>query len=396
MSIHPFIEPAQSPDRISQALALSPRFYEAAMEPARWPAVLDELRHTIGAGIAQLTVVKTADVRVLQTFWSGGTEEQRRAYLKYDKFAEDPRTPAIAQFPFRPVHCRQLITDDQWYQSDVYNELLKPFGYDHSLIYLVYNASGSMAAVLGMLRHENAGTFNDDDIGHLSLYAPHLRRAFEVTMRLIDDVAEHDIFTHVLDRVEAAIMVMDRFGHPRHINRAGRALLDEGRHLTDAQGPIRALDPAMTEPLMRDILEAGLAGLDGRDHPPVRRTLRGVGSTPPIHATVAALSEAGERTGGLVPDGAVVGLFITDPRRPFETDTEHMQRLFGLTATEALILRELLTHGSARKIAEATGRGYETVRTHIKTVREKLGAANQTELVRLVAQALHAAGQTPR
>lgn len=362
MSLEPLLPPPQSTDRVHQALAFSPRFYEAALEPAKWTAVLDQLRAIIGAGIAQVTIAKTDEVRVLQSFWSGGDDNLRRAYLAYDNHASDPRTQVLVRHPFRPVHCRQLVSDEAWYASHIYNELFKPHGYDRTLAYLAFNPSGSMAAVLGMVRHQSEGPFSEDDVGHLALYAPHLRRAFEVTMRLVDEVAETKVFASVLDRVEAGIIIMDRFGTPRHVNRTARALLDEGLHLSDAHGPVRAVDPAIAGQLMEDVFEAGLAGLDGRAHPPVSRTLRGKGATAPIHATVAALTEIGADTGGLVPEGAVVGLFITDPRRPFETDAEHLQRLFGLTPTEAVILQELLAHGSARRVADATGRGYDTAR----------------------------------
>lgn len=386
MTLLSVVEHAQSPDRISQALAFSPSFYDAAMEPAKWQGVLDDLRPIFRAGIAQLNFATTADVRVLKSFWSGGTEEARQAYLTYNKFSEDPRLPGIMKNFFRPVHCRQIVKEEDWYDSAIYKDLLKPFGYDYSIVYAVTNSSESHAAVFTMLRRQQDGAFTQDDVDHLSLYAPHLRRAFEVTMRLIDGAAEHKAFAHVLDRVEAAILVMDRFGNASHVNRAGRALLDEGQHLTDAHGPIRAVDPGVAEHLTSRVFEAGLAGHDGRVYPPVKLALPGRGQTPPVYATVAALTEIGAETGGLVPDGAVVGLFITDPRRPFETDLEHLQRLFGLTATEAVILKELVERGSARKIADETGRGYETVRSHIKVIREKLGAANQADLIRIVAQ----------
>jgi len=383
----PLPDQNQPPDRVRQALAFSPRFYEAALEPQKWPAVLEELRAIIGAGIVQLNVARMQDARVMQTFWAGGTEEQRRAFLEYSDFGNDPRTWAVRQYPYRPFHCRQVVSEADWYASDVYNSLLGRFGYDYSMVYVVPDSVGHLAAVLGMVRKHEQGAFCDDDIGHLSLYVPHLRRACEVMMAMVENVAGQNVFLRAVEEVEAAVIIVDRFGHPGHVNRAARAILDEGRHVSDAHGPLVASDGATTNRLRVDILEAGVAALEGRDFSPVKLTLPGAGGAPAVYATISALTDFGSETGGLVPDGAVVGVFITDPRRPFETDTEHLQRVLGLTATEALIVRELVATGSARKVSAKTGRGYETVRKHIKIIRDKVGAATQADLVRIVAEA---------
>ncbi len=61
-----------------------------------------------------------------------------------------------------------------------------------------------------------------------------------------------------------------------------------------------------------------------------------------------------------------------------------MQRLFGLTAREAAVLRVLAEGGDLRRAAAQLGVAHETVRTHVRHIMETTGARRQVDLVRMV------------
>jgi DNA-binding CsgD family transcriptional regulator len=79
-----------------------------------------------------------------------------------------------------------------------------------------------------------------------------------------------------------------------------------------------------------------------------------------------------------------VALYVTDPRKPVETQEEILQRLFGLTPREAAVLRILVEGEDLQSVAARLGIGIETVRSHVKHIMERTGASRQAELVRMV------------
>ncbi|SDE27446.1 helix-turn-helix transcriptional regulator [Rhodospira trueperi] len=375
-------------ERLRQALELSPRFYDAALDPSKWPAVLRDLRRALRVEVGQFNLSRLNHPTLLMSYGDGLTKEQEDAYLTYEDFATaDPRTPFVVCENYRPRHCREFLTDKEWHASTAYKHLHEPWGFDYTLWYSVPSEDQDLIAILGVTRARRTGPFTQDDLDHLSLYVPHLRRAFEVTMALAGSRARAHAFVRAFEKIEAAVLIVDRFARPVHANPAARALLDQGRALTDANGPLRAVDGPTTETLRAAILGAGVAGMAGRESAPVNMVLPARDDGPPIHVSVSSLADRACETAGLVPESALVGVFITDPSRRYETDTERLQRLFGLTTTEAAILDALVRAGSARKVADETGRGYETVRKHIKVIRDKMGASSQTDLVRMVAEA---------
>jgi DNA-binding CsgD family transcriptional regulator len=61
-----------------------------------------------------------------------------------------------------------------------------------------------------------------------------------------------------------------------------------------------------------------------------------------------------------------------------------LQRLFGLTAREASVLRIVVEGDDLQNVAVRLGIGIETVRSHVKHIMETTGARRQAELVRMV------------
>lgn len=380
------MEHDQYVERLERAFAFSPRIYKAALETSAWPGVLRDLRHAFRAEMGQLTLARISDAVLLSTFDDGITDEQRKLYLECD-FTEDPRTEIVRQNMFKAFDYRDYLPDEVWRASDFYKKLHATAGFDYTIAYPFAWEEHDMVAVIAFTRLLSTGPFTSDDLDHFNLYVPHLRRAFEVMMTLVRQRASLEAFTKAFDHIEEAVLIVDRFGQPHHINPAARTILDQKRALSDAHGPIRAVDGPTTERLRSVILRLGIASMTGEAVAHEEVMLPAHDGGLPLYATIAALSETAGSSVGLSPHGGLVGMFITDPNRTYETDTERLQRLFGLTAAEASIAGALIETGSARKIAEAGNRSYETVRSHIKTIRAKVGAANQADLVRLLSQA---------
>jgi DNA-binding CsgD family transcriptional regulator len=61
-----------------------------------------------------------------------------------------------------------------------------------------------------------------------------------------------------------------------------------------------------------------------------------------------------------------------------------LQRIFGLTQIESDVICRIARGEAPRAIAATTGRSYETIRTHLKSIYGKTGVSSQSELVQLV------------
>jgi DNA-binding CsgD family transcriptional regulator len=82
-------------------------------------------------------------------------------------------------------------------------------------------------------------------------------------------------------------------------------------------------------------------------------------------------------------DGLV--LVASGPAHPRAPSLQGLRRLYGLTATEAVVARALAVSNASHSpasIAEELGVELSTVRTHLRAIQEKLHAESQTDLVR--------------
>ena len=91
-----------------------------------------------------------------------------------------------------------------------------------------------------------------------------------------------------------------------------------------------------------------------------------------------------DREGAYRSRGVAALVLIVDPAARAGVEPALVQRVFGLTPVESEIAMLLAEGLSAPPIAAATGRGYGTVRTHVKHMFAKLGVSRQVEVVQLV------------
>ena len=91
-----------------------------------------------------------------------------------------------------------------------------------------------------------------------------------------------------------------------------------------------------------------------------------------------------DREGAYRSRGVAALVLIVDPAVRARVEPALVQRVLGLTAVESEIAVLLAEGRAAPEIAAVTGRGYGTVRTHVKHMFAKLGVSRQVEVVRLV------------
>jgi DNA-binding CsgD family transcriptional regulator len=272
------------------------------------------------------------------------------------------------------VHCRQFVSDEVLQASEMYRQVLNPMGVEYAMSIAIPWDSDS-SCLLSLMRGPDRAPFNNDDCGDFGRLIPHVGRA--VTM--------HGAFARCRDRLETAQALLD--GVPlgmmvvddeelKVANRAARTLLREGDAVCLHGGVLRGATRAADNDL-RDAIKAALNGTDQ----PIGLALP-IDHAEPVRAVIRRL-HAGSADMLGVPSEAVA-LYVTDPRKPVETREEILQRLFGLTAREASVLRILVEGEDLRSAAASLGIGIGTARTHVKHIMQVTGARRQAELVRMV------------
>ena len=287
--------------------------------------------------------------------------------------ASDPRLAMSTTF-YKATHCRQFVSDEVLWASEMYKQVLGPGGIEYSMAFCTPVDEGMMA-VLSVMRGPHLVPFTGDECADFGRFAPHVARAISMHDAFRRTREELATVKALLDGVPLGMMVVDD-DELKVANRAARTMLAEGNAMRLQNGRLGGANRRADADLQAAVNEA----LSGDDQP-VGAALP-IDHAEPVRAVVRRLHPA---AAGMVGAGSnAVALYVTDPRKPIETQEEILQRLFGLTPREAAVLRILAEGEDLQAIAGRLGIAIETVRSHVKHIMDTTGASRQAELVRMV------------
>jgi DNA-binding CsgD family transcriptional regulator len=346
---------------VETALAITPRFYPAALDFGRWPEVLQDLAAVFAARAAQVNLIDTNGPELVAASQFGAPDALFAAYMALDDhMAADPRLAKSLELPNRPFSERQVMPLAAWHGSRMYREVFAPFGFDSVLGTYVVVEEDDVSAVIGVMRGAGDPDFTDDDVARFHLYLPHFREAVRCAVRVHRAETRADALAELFDRMRVATVVTDRFGAVQYRNAAARALIAEADGIAAPHDRIVAAEPAATRALHEAIFRTAVGTQDAAARALVRLPRRG-------RATDLLVSVARIEAGG--PAHRLrAALFVLDPEARYEGDAEALQRLFGLTQAEAAVMVAIGAGRTPRETAAALGRSYETVRTHLKAI----------------------------
>lgn len=177
----------------------------------------------------------------------------------------------------------------------------------------------------------------------------------------------------VLEEIDYGLMVLDEHDQLVHANNAALAQLDPWHPLQLQAGRrLRAVRPREAGALQAALEAARHRGL---------RTMVALSGPQDQQSTVAVIPLAASAD---TPAGSV--LVVLGKRRVCEELTAvSFGKTHGLTAAETRVLLCLCNGDSPAEAALRNGVKVSTTRTHISSIRTKLGARNLDELVRKVA-----------
>lgn len=367
--------PAQPRD--TQLIRLIEQTYEAALDPALWPAVTLTLAGTFGGGAAGIVINDPINRQASLMEAANFHPDYVRSYETHYGRAS-PWVKEFLRFPVGSVLHRGLVPELELESTEYYNDWLKPQGL-RDCLGGVFDRVDTSLSYIAVLRLERHGEFPDVDHQSFRMVLANMRRALSVHAKLAQVSALKLALFDALDRTGLAAFAVAEdlrlLGH----NTVAESLSISGAALRISNGKVAARDPAVANQLAHAVLTACRARQG--------RTVilpQGDGSSGPLVCLVMPMAPEHVRL-PLSPlsAGQSALILVRDPSQAPRSNVNILRQLFGLTTAEARLMGELSSGKSLEEISEERNVRYGTLRAQLRAVMSKTDTRRQGALVAL-------------
>ncbi len=353
--------------RLQAVMACLP---EAAVDPDRWPELLQQVSDAAGAVGCALLQAEPTGARQPVT---QDVTEMFRAYLGGGWESRDPRRRAVAHQLRGEIGVDQNLFEPDFFDREpMWPELLEPFG-------LRWWAGvgfrvGHELRCVSLQRSIRQGMFDPAEQRLLALLTPRLSEVGILSEAIA--TARIAATTDALALVRRAAISIDGSGRVTRVNAAAEAIFDDWFGVRG--GRLAARDPRAAAEIgsLVDRIRAGRGWIDfeGRKIVLMRGTRR-----PLVLEALNLDAVAGPFSGGRVL------LLISDLEQEKRGPAaDILRRLFGLTPAEARLAMLLGHEMSLAEAAGTMGITMLTARSHLKRIFEKAGITRQADLIALL------------
>jgi DNA-binding CsgD family transcriptional regulator/PAS domain-containing protein len=370
-----------SAERLSQLVGL---IYDAAIDPARWPTVMEEIRTELGFHNSTLNLQHLPSGRMLTNVTTNITPE-------YLAMMEGAGPDVIEQWGGAqvamsiPLDEPAVLTqvnpafDVRTTTNRYYLAFARPQGIvDVMAIGLARDERG--IGTLSFGRHEKAGPIGAREIAVARLLVPHLQRAATINRMLDEAVLARASFEATLELLAVPVVLVDRDSRMLYANPPARLMLERGDTIRLQDGALEARNAGAASALAVAIAHAA------RNESGIAR--RGLGI--PLHGgggggagALHVLPLRPGRAGG--ESGAVAAVFVAQADAPFVAPTAVVASLFDLTPAEARVFEQVASGRTVAEAAVTLGVGQSTAKTHLLRIYGKVGVRRQSALMQIAA-----------
>lgn len=343
--------------------------YDCALDPTRWTAVLCELAAQLGASRAFLGVGTSAgDVSIIVA---------APGYVP-----EDFTTPALALNPipslgltYAPDTAFVASRDyglPQLQATRFHREYLAQRGILDAIAFLV-TREGNAIGHWFIATPATRGPITEEEAAGLTLVAPHIRRAVEISRVLGVQRLEAETCRAALGQLDSPVLILGPGRRIAFANPSAERALESGRILRLRHGTLQGATEPMERLLRRIATEAAaggplsleelVAGTDGEEH------------------LVFAVRLDADGPGLLGQADPTVLLVMRSPREDTRNPVAVAASVFGLTPAQVQILAFLAQGHTPEAIADILGIAVTTVRSHLAALFQRTGTSRQADLV---------------
>jgi DNA-binding CsgD family transcriptional regulator len=356
--------------------------YDAALDPALWPAAFDKVCDYTGSSqfslFTQDVLRKTASV-----YFASGLDRQYEQLYR-EKYARiNPIFPTVIFFDLEEAHwVPDVLPRDEFCRTRFFREFVGPQGFMDGLFANV-DKSSTDCTLVSLMRRMTDGLVDDKLRQKFALVVPHVRRALLIGKVIEQHKVEAAALADTLDRLAAAMFLVGSTGRVIHANASGHAMLAEANVLHAPNGNLRSFDPRTDQALL-DIFGAADNGDAAVGRKGIALPLTPRDNDGRYLAHVLPLTAGARRRAGATYT-AVAAMFVRKAALDTTSLFEIIAKQFRLTQAELRVLFSIIEVGAPADVAEVLGVGESTVRTHLHRVFEKTATSRQAELVKLVA-----------
>jgi len=351
------------------------QIYDAAVEPGRWPQVLELLSDFLEGAHTKLTFQNVRTLRSEATSVRSPPEADRtyaQYYYKTNVFLQ-----RIAKLPAGTlIPVWNLLPREVYQRSEFYNDFCRPNDMCHPIgVVLANEPDARVVFTCGSAKA--AGEFQPEHLDRLHRIGPHLVRAASVSLRLSRSETVRNANAEALDRVAQGVLIVTASGEILFANRAAESLLAEADGIRTEKSALRASAPADSAEFQRLIAAAAersdaAGGVMTLRRPVPRRSL----SVLVAPLTIESMWFVTGRPAAIV--------FVADPDSAPPTAQDQLRDLYRLTPAEAAVAMAIARGEGLQAVVDELEISLSTARTHLQHVFEKTETRRQAELVRLI------------
>jgi len=286
-----------------------------------------------------------------------------------------------------PAASDSFVSFDQVRRTDLYGEILKPWGIAHGAFFVI-DDTPKFHVLMNIFRSTTRGPFTSTELEASQELLPHLKRAMQLRFLLERNREQEKLALDALDQLAAGVMILDSQARVLFANMAAQKIVAARDVLVLTDRTVQCRQREQSD-VLRRLVGSAIAGGPGGSlllSAPSRRLPVSALVTPLVGTLAASLAAQG-------PRGAAA-VFLSDPERHAAPSTEHLQTLYKLSPTEARVAWLIARSNSIRDAAKSLGLAPETVRTHLKHIYAKTGVNRQSALAYLLGTA--AVARTPQ
>lgn len=369
-------------DEVARVSSLIGDIYDAALDPALWPEVLERTAGYVDGACAAL-VAQDMIAKDAQFFyiWGLAPEETQRYITQYIRL--NPANMAtMLQTKVGDVESTATVVPlEEFFASRFYHEWCKPLGICDS-IWTFLDKSVTAAAALAVLRHERQGVADEDSRARMRFLAPHFRRAVAIAKVIDLHKVEAAALADSLDGLASAMFLVDAEGRIAHANAAAHVLADSGSVMRSAFGKLAANESEANQAL-HNVFAAVAKGASDIGAQGIAVPLGQEGAERWIAHVLPLTSGARKKAG--IAYSAVAAVFARKAALDVPHPLEIIANAFTLTPAEMRVLTAVVQIGGVPEVAPVLGISETTVKSHLQHIFAKTGTARQADLVKLVA-----------
>jgi DNA-binding CsgD family transcriptional regulator len=355
--------------------------YDASLDPALWPSVLEKVSDYLGTVAASIhsqdSVSKQANVHFV---WGSAPESDHYFKLYAESYGRiNPIFPGIIFFDVeQPLTVQEILPREEFCRTRFAREWLGPQGYIDGFFSNLEKSPTSSALFTTMRR----GFIDEEMRRKFEIVVPHIRRALLIGKVIDLHKVKATELADSLDALSSAMFIVDANARIVHANSSGHLMLSEANVVRGPAGRLTACELEANQTLLDAFgaAQAGDAAL-GRKAIAVPLTAR---DGTRFAAHVLPLTSGSRRSAG-TSYSATAAMFVRKAALDLPSPPEAVAQQFKLTAAEIRVLFAIVEFGNVPEIAPVLGISEQTVKSHLHHIYEKTMTRRQADLVKLVA-----------